>query len=459
MSELNHYHRLIAEYQTGQISDENFAQLESALRDSPDVRKLYHRASRVDSGLRREAENISADAKVEVQSEAAMIVPLSSGKEFRKQPFFRPLAAAAALVLLSALTWTIAEQRRVVATLVSSEDAVWERAVSTEPGSLLTKGTLRLASGIARVQLTSGVEVTLEAPVRLYLKGPLRATLMSGTVVVKSQQSEDFVLETEFGQAVSQEGVFAAFSVPRDSRTDFESISGKVTISHDISREVTQLSGGATASMFEDRLESSEERKVEAPFEQFDRGVRIRTDGRAATFIRNNHIHKWTRPEALTLKTSSHGNGFDQRVVMGFDLSQVDSSEIGEAHLRINLVHSGHGLISRLPKMNRFLVYGLVSSEGEDWSVNDSWEDAPAPADGVLLAQFEIPRSQTSGEIDLTGEALSDFVRSRAGSSVSFIFVRETGNLDGDGPGYTHAIASDSHPETSGPVLEIILTE
>ncbi len=459
MSELNHYHRLIAEYQIGQISDENFAQLESALRDSPDARKLFHRACRVDSGLRREAENVNADEKVDAQSEAAKIVPISSRKEFREQPFFRPLAAAAVLVLLSALTWTIAAQRRVVATLVSSEDAVWERAVSTEPGSLLTKGTLRLASGIARVQFVSGVEVTLEAPVRLHIKGPLRATLASGTVVVKSQQSDDFVLETEFGQAVSQDGVFAAFSMPGDSQTDFESISGKVTISHDISREVTQLSSGATASMFEDRLESSEERKVEAPFERFDHGVRIRTDGRAATFIRNNHTRKWTRPEALTLKTSSHGNGFDQRVVMGFDLSQVDSSEIGEAHLRVNLVHSGHGLISRLPKMNRFLVYGLVSAEKEVWSVSDLWDEAPAPADGVLLAQFEIPRSQTSGEIDLTGNALSNFVRNQAGSAVSFVFVRETGNLDGEGPGYTHAIASDSHPETSGPVLEIVLTD
>lgn len=457
MSELNQYHRLIADYQTGQISDEDFAKLESALRDSAEVRTLFHRACRVDSGLRREAENLSADLQSETQSGDSKVVPISPGGGFQKQPFSKSIAAAAAVVLLSALTWTIADQKRVVATLVSSEDAVWERGTITESGSSLTKGFLKLTSGIATIRFVSGVELTLEAPARLSLKGPVRAILVSGTAVVASSRREEFVLETEFGQAVVKEGVFAAFAVPVESRTDFEAISGKVLISHDFSREVTQLSEGATATMTAGHLTSSEEAKIVPPFERYDRGIRIRTDGRAATFIRNNRVHKWTRPEFLTLKTSSQGNGFDQRVVMGFDLSGVAADEIEAVNLRFDLVHSGHGLISRLPRLNRFAVYGVSNSAKEDWEMNDLWEEAPAPADGTLLAHFEIPRSQTSGTMDLSDEAILDFVRKKAGQSASFVIVRETANLEGDGPGYAHAIASDSHPDASGPMLEIVL--
>ena len=445
-------HRLIVEYQTGQISDERFVEFKSLLEASPEARKLFHRASRIDSFLRREAENANVD-----QGEDEKVVSISSGGGFSKQPFFKPLATAAALVLLSALTWTIAAQKRVVATLVSSEDAVWENVVPMEPGSRITKGSLRLAEGIATIQMVSGVEMTLEAPVRLYVKGPGRASLVRGTVVVKSNQPDDFVLDTDFGQAVFQVGKIAAFSVPRDSRVDFECISGEVTIGHDISRDVTKLTGGATATMVADRLESSGTQKVELPFERFDHKVLVRTDGRFATFIRNNNIHKWTRPEFLTMKASDNGHGFDQRSVIAFDLSKVSAGEIKDARLRISLVHSGHGLISRLPKINRFAVYGLVDASKENWAISDLWEKAPAPGDGILLTQFEIPRSQTSGEIDLTGEAFTKFIRERAGRSASLVFVRETTNREGEGPGYTHAIASDSHPETSGPTLELIL--
>ncbi len=450
----NSIHRLIGEFQMGQISEENFGELELLLKESPEARLLFHRACRLDSHLRREAENTSVD-----QTQGEKVVPLTAGDGFRKQPFFKPFAAAAAVVLLSAITWTIAAQKRVVATFVSSEDAVWEGGVLAEPGAPITKGSLRLASGIATIRFVSGAELTLEAPARLYAKGPLRATLVFGTVLVKSKQKDDFVLETANGQAASQQGEFAAFSMQKESRVDFESISGKVTISHDISRDVTQITSGATASMFSDRLESSGTHKDELPFERLDNGALIRTNGRSASFIRNNNIHKWTRPEFLTMKASQSGHGFDQRSVVAFDLSKIDASAIDTAVLHVELVRSGSGLVSRLPKVNRFTVYGLVNPSKENWSTGDQWDEAPSPEDGVSLLHFEIPRSQTSGTIDLKDESLTRFIQEKAGRAVSLIFVRETTNREGEGPGYTHAIASDSHPEASGPTLEIVFNK
>lgn len=42
---------------------------------------------------------------------------------------------------------------------------------------------------------------------------------------------------------------------------------------------------------------------------------------------------------------------------------------------------------------------------------------------------------------------------------VTLILVRETTQVEGVGPGLAHLFASDSHPESVGPMLEFSLTE
>lgn len=449
--------KLLAKFHIDQLSKEESSELESGLRDCEANRQRFHRSCRIDAFLRRESENASFNMETPLIAGEDEGTPLVPEIGFLSKPLIKPLATAAALVLLSALTWTIAEQTRIIATLTSVEDAVWEEGVVMDAGESLTKGSLRLTSGIARIELRSGTEITLEGPARLYLKGESRASLASGTVAIKTDQDNVFLLETKFGQAVSRKAEFAAFSMPRESKVSFESISGKVTISHDVSREVTQLSYGGFATMFAERLISTERGKVAPPFERDEHTALIRTGGREATFIRNNSVQKWTRPELLTLKTSREGNGFDQRVVVSFDFSNLSREEIKSVSMKLSLVHSAHGLLSRLPKTNRFSLYGLTNPEKENWSTNDLWEEAPNPDDGVLLAQFEIPRSRTDGKIELAEEDLLNFVRNQSGTQATFILVRDTANLEGQGPGYTHAVASGSHPEIPGPTLEISL--
>lgn len=455
MNSMDRFHRLMAEYQTEQISDEGFSEMENILRESSTARELFHRATRMDSRLRQEAENSSVNENSEEK-----VLAISSGRGFRDRPFLRGLGMAAAVVLFSALTWTIAAQTRVIATLVSAEGAEWERFVPTEPGSPLTRGSLRLSSGIAKVRLNSGVELTLEAPARIFLKGTKKASLVFGTAVVDARKAEDeFYLETEYGQAVGRGGEYLVVSDKKSDRAEFETFSGMVTVSHDRTREAIPLNHGQTASLTKEKLESTDGPAMEEPFEQTESGVRIRTNGRSATFIRNNKAHKWTRPEILTLKKSNEGHGFDQYSIVEFDLSAVESSRIEDAVLRMNLVPSGIGLASRLPKMNKFAVYGLVNPKKQDWLPSDLWEQAPSPADGKLVAQFEIPRSQQTGTISISGRDFLPFVKEKAGDSVTFILVRETENLEGEGHGLVHALASDSHPEAAGPVLEIALRE
>lgn len=443
-------HELIARYHIGQINDEEFLELESALNSTSKARQLFHRACRVDSSLRGVAEAGQSGPEAGVGEKVVTL---------HRRPLIGKLAAIAAVLVLSAITITIAAQKRIVATIISSEDAAWESSLPTVEGSSLAKGSLRLADGIATVRFDSGVELTLEAPTRLFLKGERRASVVYGTVLVNAGGTDEFLLETEFGQVAVTDGEFVA-KIGKKGRSDrFEVVSGKMVVSHDASRDALKLEVGQMAVLSKQGIESSEIDDLPEPAEQFAKGVRLRSEDRTATFIRNNKPYKWTRPEMLTMKKSRSGHGFDQYAVVGFNLESIDPENIDDVVLRLNFVPSGKGLVSRLPKQIRFSVYGLVNTEKRDWAGTDLWEDAPSVKDGRLVGSFEMSRSQLSGGVAISNEDMSRFVASNTGGSVSYIVVCDSFSKEGPGQSYTHAFASNSHPESVGPVLEVFLKE
>lgn len=147
-------------------------------------------------------------------------------------------------------------------------------------------------------------------------------------------------------------------------------------------------------------------------------------------------------------------SGFDQRALLWFDLSKVDVESLEHPRLLFNLVHSFSGLASRLPRENRFSVYGFPVGEGEQWTGTFRWDDAPSPSDAAKVGEFAISRSQPTGLITIEGASLESFVEANRDREVLFLVLRETSYIEGEGPGLAHAIASDFHPEAAGPVLE-----
>ena len=137
----------------------------------------------------------------------------------------------------------------------------------------------------------------------------------------------------------------------------------------------------------------------------------------------------------------------------------MDFESVKSARLRMNLVPSGIGFATRLPKVNRFGIYGLTNAAKDNWEIKSRWEDAPSPEDGVLLGTFEIPRSQQRGSIGIANETLLEFLKANRSRPITLIVVRETGQINGDGPGLIHAFASDCHLEAAGPILEFLLNE
>jgi len=59
--------------------------------------------------------------------------------------------------------------------------------------------------------------------------------------------------------------------------------------------------------------------------------------------------------------------------------------------------------------------------------------------------------------IETTGDALVEFVERKAGHFASFVIVREITDTEGMRREFANALASSSHPEVAGPVLELHL--
>lgn len=137
----------------------------------------------------------------------------------------------------------------------------------------------------------------------------------------------------------------------------------------------------------------------------------------------------------------------------------IDLQPVTSARLRLNLVPSTRGLASRLPKINRFGIYGVTNDAKVNWPNETLWDDSPSPEDGVLLGTFEIPRSQQRGSFGIQNVDLLDFLKSSRDGSATLVLIRETTQIEGEGPGLTHLFASDSHPESVGPMLEFSISE
>ena len=153
------------------------------------------------------------------------------------------------------------------------------------------------------------------------------------------------------------------------------------------------------------------------------------------------------------VKLDTGSNPYERRALFNFKEDQVDWSKIKKSRLRLNLVPCGVGHRVYLPKTNRFKLYALAGFTGvESWE-NLKWGEAPTTESATLVGRFEIPRSQERGSITIESNELLEFLKSNNASEYTFILTRET--TETRGSGMVHAFASDSHPEASGPTLEL----
>lgn len=444
---------LIQRYLIGIASEEEVQELERRLEASPDLRRSFVRASQLDSVGRDSAiEQSMLESRPLVTDQAS--VTIASRSTADRWRTIASLAGLAASLLLIVLLWS--RDRSGIAVIVSSENAAWESSLPTLPGDQLHSGTLHLRAGVATIRFHRGAELLLEAPATLELISDMRCRLDSGAAIVDVPDSAiGFVVESPGGYAEDFGTRFAVRVNDVNEESDFELIEGEIEVHHDRSGDSVRLrEAGSTVAVSDDSIRRVVD--AESPEDEvvtLRKSMVIGTNGRCGTAMpRFDKRWKYIDPTVLSVKRSGAGR-WDYRSFFEFDLTGVDLTQVATAQLRVNLVPSQRGLVSRLPKVNRFGIYGLTNDRKAGWEVVSTWDDSPGPEDGELLGSFDVERSQTRGVFGIDGKELLAFLRRYPGQPVTLILWRETTQIEGVGPGLTHMFASDSHPESVGPQL------
>ncbi len=440
---------LIHRYLLGDLTDDEVEQLNQLLAHDPELRREFVQAATIDAGLRevvfeRGAEPLQANVIDRPSKRRSWVV----------------VAGVLAVVVVIAAVGRSFFTEDTVAVLASSENAAWESSLPTTPGSELTTGLLNLKSGVATIRFDSGAEVLLEAPAALELISPMRGRLVLGAAVVDVPDSAiGFIVETPDGYAVDYGTRFAVRVDQTEKQSNFEIIEGEIAVHHSgTGKEIRLTEPHKAVSVHEGSVNVIDLEQQTNALETASDVTRIGTNGRATSVLRNNKRHKFLDPAVLSVKKTENGK-WDHRSFFAFDLSTIDASRIRAARLRLNLVPSQRGFASRLPVINRFGVYGLTNPDKTDWVIDSTWEEAPAPEDGILLGAFEIPRSQERGTFGIANKTLVEFLQEFPGQSVTLILVRESTQVEGSVPGLTHMFASDAHPVAVGPMLELSIDE
>ena len=438
---------LIHRYLLGDVTEEDVRKLDRLLKEDSELRREFVFAATTDANLRE----VAFERAVEPAKRPPQVHTPKSNRRL-----WGTLGVVVAVLLLIAVR-PLFFRPETVATLDSSEDAAWESSLPTLPGSQLAPGLLHLKSGIATIRFDSGAEVVLEAPAELELLTPMRTKLLSGSAVIEVPEAAiGFVVDTPSGYAVDHGTQFAVRVGEDNTSTEFEVIEGEISVYHPLTNRSARLGQRQAATTTRHDLTVFKD----IPQETFDAApkvLRIGTNGRASTFLRNGKHDRIPR-EMLQVKNAPSAN-WDRRAVFSFDLSKVDLADVRSARLRLNQVPSGKGHAARMPLVSTFAVYGLTDPTKKNWRYTDSWEKAPGPDDGTLLGRFEIPRSQQQGNVGIKTATLLNFLRSKSGAIVTLILVRETSVIEGEGRSLVHAFASDTHPEATGPKLEFSLSE
>lgn len=458
---------LIHRYLLGKHDDEVIKNLNDAIVQDDEFRRQFVREIVLDAALREGAgESIdsyesAATHAVEREHDNRLATRAWPTNRFRIASL---LALAAGLLLM--VGWLLPATSRPsasVATLVSSEGASWVSDLPTTIGSSLSPGVVELVTGIATLEFDSGAIVLLEAPASLEIISDMQVRLIDGSAIVDAPETAiGFIVSTDCGDATDLGTRFGVTVDAESKSTEFEVFDGEVSVNSRSLKDPIRLKTSDAIRLDEGgsstRLSDEPDRKPTN--ETVDSNVvRVDTNELAATFIRGNNFRGSRYPELLMVKSSWKNNNYDRKSVFTIDASEANPQNFEAVRLRLNQVTSPIGFASRLPTMNVFEVYGIASADALQWSGKSTWQDAPSPEDGVLVAEFEIPRSQSSGECLIESERLDQFVRSNIDKPMTFVLVRKTRTIKGTERALIHAFASPSHPTRKGPTLEFVCAE
>ena len=240
---MNHdWHDLIQRYIAGTLSDEEALALQNALKSDEDLRALYLDYMNLDVALGSHAESRAAVNEI-------LASPMA-GETSRSAHWlsWRPLAAAAAAVLMSLAWWLMPSSPSQLGTItqVMNVESSGEGA-GLAVGQGLKAGRVMLNRGAMEIRLSNGVTLLCEGPGELELLSPMRALLHSGQVVVRVPQNAiGFQMDAASARVVDLGTEFAMKAGP-GLETDVQVFEGVVEASPARGGFASRLEAGRAA--------------------------------------------------------------------------------------------------------------------------------------------------------------------------------------------------------------------
>ncbi|MFT5469152.1 MAG: ferric-dicitrate binding protein FerR (iron transport regulator) [Verrucomicrobiales bacterium] len=442
---------LLHAYLNGNLTPEELEALNQLLRRDAEAQETLRTLATVDAKwqqlLARSPES-QAEAATEFDSHP-------SGRDSRKRSKMSRtwMAIAAALIaMLTLIFWPRHPTDQTFATLEQGRAALWESGdLSTENGSRLGKGTLRLAEGLATLRFDSGAEVILEAPAELILVDAMNCELNSGTVVSDIPKSaQGFRIKTPSADVVDYGTRFAVSVYEGTGETHTQVIEGRVQVEYARSDEVIELKTGqqntVVGESFGEATDGADQEHRTIPVIPIDHGpgwILLETAKDAYT----GRVAGHESDVLLYLKTG----GPRRTAYLGFDLGDIDREDIAEAELLLFFAPTGWGLASHVPDAT-FSIYGLVG-EIPLWKESILHGQFPGQPAVERLGSFTIPQGVQRGSFRVHSDALVAFLRGHAASEITLKVVRDT--EESEGGGLVHGFASRRHPILPAPTLAI----
>lgn len=353
-----------------------------------------------------------------------------------------------------------------VAKLVQADNCKWAgSSLPTLVNSRMTAGTLTLVEGIATLEFKCGAKVCMEAPATLEILDSMHCRLMEGSVTADvPEPAHGFTVDTPDIKVIdwgTKFGVTTGFG----GRSHVCVFEGEVEVEWASIDAKKRLTKGQTFLLDSGYSSPEQEPVLGRQVTEAEGWTSVPTSfgrGKDGYVRRGNNGGSMGLSPLLMVKHSelraSHGN--ERRIVLTFDVSQIDLRNVTEAQLVLDPKPSGFGFPSLVPDSS-FAVYGITEDALNLWEENTLlWESLPgcndsgvAPEATSRLAEFFIARGAGSGPLFVTGDGISEFLRSRKDGFASFIIVRETG--ESDPSGLVHGFASKEYPGGTPPTLRI----
>lgn len=268
---------LLRKFSDGDFSSDDARALNELLRGNPEACERYLNHITLEAQLERElgSEEWSAQSSVRLPAGARSVLqslpPI--GKEKPRRGFAHTaqravrttLFAAAAAVVLAFVFWPSSQLETPLATVLLSEDCVWQSPHDVAEGSRLPAGRLHLRSGTAILRFDGGAEAVLRGETTLELQSAAQARLLRGDVVVRAaNEAAGFKLLTPTSE-LTDLGTEFAVKVERDGATELHVLEGEVAYG-------SAVANAGDAFRFEDAKHAPQPVALNAP--RFDELVR-----------------------------------------------------------------------------------------------------------------------------------------------------------------------------------------